>query len=149
MCYEVICAFTCGIVLQKQEHRISKLLEWSGDVCQETSGRTGKTSRGWWVQSDNLGASNGLGGRAGGWWERGAACSFMEPSSSASLGPVGQKSLPQPGAGGSRKAAAGGHQKPDGERDGAVSHPCAETLGLRGPKRVPVPVPDREPSSPG
>lgn len=30
-----------------------------------------------------------------------------------------------------------------------MSHLCAETLGLRGPKRVPVTVPDREPSSQG
>lgn len=30
-----------------------------------------------------------------------------------------------------------------------VSHLCAETLGLRGPKKVPASVPDREPSSPG
>lgn len=30
-----------------------------------------------------------------------------------------------------------------------VSHLCAETLGLRGPKKVPASVPDRGPSSPG
>lgn len=75
--------------------------------------------------------------------------SFTQPSLSTSLGPVGQKSLPQPGVKGRRKAAAGDQQKPGGEREGAVSHLCAETLGLRGPKRVPVPVPDREPSSQG
>ena len=32
MCYEIICDITQGIASQKQEHRISKLLEWSGEV---------------------------------------------------------------------------------------------------------------------
>lgn len=91
MGYEVIRDIARGMVSLKQEHRISKLLEWS--EVRSLLEETGKMSRGWRVHSDNLGASSGLGGRAGGWREIEEARRFIEPSSSASLGSVGQKSL--------------------------------------------------------